>query len=158
MAVEALRTAAPDDVADLVGVFRRSRTAAMPWLPALHSLDEDLAFFGGQVANQQAWVVDRDGTIEAFAIAAAGWLNHLYVEPDRRGHGLGTRLVEQVQQAFPDGLQLWVFQRNVAARRFYAARGFREVETTDGSGNEERTPDVRMRWDGSVADLAAHGV
>jgi putative acetyltransferase len=39
-----------------------------------------------------------------------------------------------------------VFQANERARRFYEKRGCVPVEFTDGSGNEEKTPDVRYRW------------
>ena len=48
--------------------------------------------------------------------------------------------------ARPDGFQFWVFQENERARRFYEAHGAVAVELTDGSGNEERTPDVRYEW------------
>ena len=43
-------------------------------------------------------------------------------------------------------LRLWVFQKNAAAISFYQARGFREIERTDGSRNEEREPDLLMEW------------
>jgi hypothetical protein len=43
-------------------------------------------------------------------------------------------------------LRLWVFRRNAAAIRFYAARGFRCLAQTDGSGNEEREPDALYEW------------
>jgi hypothetical protein len=43
-------------------------------------------------------------------------------------------------------LRLWAFQRNVQALRFYAARGFRVIERTDGSRNEEREPDALLEW------------
>jgi ribosomal protein S18 acetylase RimI-like enzyme len=43
-------------------------------------------------------------------------------------------------------LRLWVFQRNTAAIGFYQACGFREIERTDGSRNEEREPDMLMEW------------
>ena len=43
-------------------------------------------------------------------------------------------------------MQLWTFQQNARARRFYEERGFRAVEFTDGEGNEEKTPDVRYEW------------
>ena len=43
-------------------------------------------------------------------------------------------------------LRLWVFQRNTAAIGFYRAWGFREIERTDGSRNEEREPDMLMEW------------
>jgi putative acetyltransferase len=45
-------------------------------------------------------------------------------------------------------LDLWTFQANAQARRFYEHRGFRLVELTDGSANEEETPDARYRWVG----------
>ena len=45
-------------------------------------------------------------------------------------------------------LDLWVFQRNEQARRFYEHQGFKLVELTDGSANAERMPDVRYRWTG----------
>jgi hypothetical protein len=44
-------------------------------------------------------------------------------------------------------LELWCFQANARARRFYEARGFRPIRFTDGDGNEEKTPDVRYRWE-----------
>lgn len=43
-------------------------------------------------------------------------------------------------------LHLWAFQRNARALRFYARRGFRVVERTDGSRNEEREPDALLAW------------
>ena len=46
----------------------------------------------------------------------------------------------------PEGLTLWIFHDNVRARRFYEARGFIASEFTDGSRNEERTPDVLYKW------------
>ena len=43
-------------------------------------------------------------------------------------------------------LQLWTFQCNLGARRFYERRGFVLTEETDGSRNEEREPDARYVW------------
>ena len=60
--------------------------------------------------------------------------------------GIGTALLDLATVLRPDGFGLWVFETNVAARRFYAARGLVEVERTDGADNEERAPDVHLRW------------
>jgi hypothetical protein len=49
----------------------------------------------------------------------------------------------------PDGFQFWVFQQNERARRFYESHGAVAVEFTDGSGNDEKTPDARYRWTSS---------
>jgi GNAT superfamily N-acetyltransferase len=118
----------------------------MPWLPILHTPEEDGTFFSGQLAGGRAWVaVDHDELV-GFAIASPGWLDHLYVRPDRRGSGIGSALLARAQADQPAGLELWVFARNASAREFYSRRGFVEVRATDGHGNEEREPDVLMRW------------
>jgi hypothetical protein len=42
--------------------------------------------------------------------------------------------------------QLWTFQRNAQARRFYEARGFVLIQETDGARNEEKEPDALYLW------------
>ncbi len=42
--------------------------------------------------------------------------------------------------------ELWTFQTNLPARRFYERHGFIAVRWTDGASNEERAPDVRYVW------------
>jgi hypothetical protein len=49
---------------------------------------------------------------------------------------------------------LWTFQRNAPARRFYEKEGFVAVRETDGSGNEEREPDVLYLWKRAVVASA----
>ena len=135
-----------DDVDDVCSVFRRSRAAAMPWLPVLHTPDEDQQFFGNEIVTSLAWGVEREGVLVGFALRRDGWLNHLYVDPPSWRTGVGRGLLKLVLADQPAGLDLWVFQRNERAQLFYAAHGFVEVERTDGSGNEEREPDIRLRW------------
>lgn len=141
-----VRSAAPADLLQVIAVFHASRAAAMPWLPVLHTPEEDQAFFRAQLAGGRAWVGVEDDELVGFAIASPGWLDHLYVRTDRRGTGVGSALLERARDDQPDGLELWVFTRNTPAREFYARRGFVDVRETDGGGNEEREPDVLMRW------------
>ena len=49
----------------------------------------------------------------------------------------------------PGGLQLWVFQKNTGAIRFYERHGFRLVKLTDGAENMEREPDALYAWPGA---------
>ncbi len=53
---------------------------------------------------------------------------------------------EVAKRRRPEGFRLWVFQKNEGARRFYERHGFRLVELTDGSRNEEREPDALYEW------------
>jgi len=140
-----VRPLAEADVDDVCEVFRRSRAAAMPWLPVLHTPDEDRRFFANEIATSESWAADSDGVLLGFALRREGWLNHLYVDPPSWRVGVGRDLLTKVAHDPSDGLDLWVFERNVAARAFYAEQRFVEVERTDGRGNEEREPDIRMR-------------
>ena len=74
-----------------------------------------------------------------------GWIEHFYVDPERHSRGIGTLLLARVKEVLPE-IQLWTFQANAGARRFYERHGFEPVELTDGAGNEEGEPDVRYRW------------
>ena len=106
------------------------------------------------IPDRETWVAtdgDADARIVGLLALAPGWIEQLYVAPDRLGEGIGSRLMEVAKGGQPDGLQLWTFQVNQRARRFYERHGFVAVEQTDGSGNEERQPDVRYEWRGGRA-------
>ena len=60
--------------------------------------------------------------------------------------GLGSRFVRLAKTRRPHGLDLYTFQVNAGARRFYERHGFRVVDLDDGARNEEHQPDVRYRW------------
>jgi len=95
---------------------------------------------------QKTWVIDHGDVVVALLVLGPdGWIDQLYVDPDFVGRGLGSLLVDVAKAAAPDGLELWTFQANVRARRFYKRHGFVAVATTDGE-NEEGAPDVRYRW------------
>ena len=144
-----VRAAEPSESASLAAVYGRSRAAAaMP--PGLHSPEEDRGWFAARLADgeHEAWVAEREDRILGYALATETWLDHLFVEPERQATGVGGALLDAVKGLRPGGFCLWVFESNVPARTFYARRGLVELERTDGSGNEERAPDVRMAWPG----------
>jgi ribosomal protein S18 acetylase RimI-like enzyme len=76
-----------------------------------------------------------------------GSIEQLYVDPAHFGRGTGTKLLGHAKQLHPEGLDLWTFQSNARARRFYEMHGFHAIEETMGD-NEEGAPDVRYHWDG----------
>jgi GNAT superfamily N-acetyltransferase len=144
-----LRRASATDVPGVADVYLQARHAAVPAIPPMvHSDDETREWIATVLINQaDVWVaVDGDGPPVAMMALNDGWLEHLYVAPAMTGRRIGAALVEIAKAAAPLGLQLWTFQDNHGARRFYEREGFVIAEMTDGSGNEERTPDVRYVW------------
>lgn len=144
-----LRAAGPQDADAIAALFGAARRAAMAYLPQLHTADEDRAFFAGVIADGATTVALLHGRMVAFIALGEAAVEHLYVDPAHWRQQIGTRLLGHAQTARPDGLDLWVFQRNTAAIAFYERHGFGVAELTDGDDNEEREPDARMVWAGA---------
>jgi len=127
-------------------VHRSAFDRALPTLRGLHTPEEDRWFFRECVfRNCDIWGAFRGEEMTGIIAFRKDWIDQLYVLPDGQGQGFGTALLEVAKGAF-DRLQLWTFQRNISARRFYEARGFVLVRETDGSGNEESEPDTLYLW------------
>jgi GNAT superfamily N-acetyltransferase len=130
------------DALAITRVFQAARAEALPYLPILHADAEDRRFFARTIARSRTWVAEDQGQVVAFLALREDWVDHLYVNPTHYRRGLGGRLLEIAKAESPGGLRLYTFQRNARARSFYEKRGFVVVELGDGSGNEEREPDV----------------
>jgi DNA-binding protein HU-beta len=63
------------------------------------------------------WVAEATGGIIGFAALRGDVLDHLYVHPEAGDQRVGTRLLDAVRASAMDRLALYVFQRNVRARR-----------------------------------------
>jgi GNAT superfamily N-acetyltransferase len=144
-----VRRAVAEDGPTIARVYTAARAHAFPQMPAgLHTPEEDIAFWSRRTTDDDvtAWVAEDDGEILGFALCTPTFLDGIYVRPDVKGQGIGSLLLDVVDATHPDGYELWVFESNTGARRLYERRGFVEVERTDGSGNEEKAPDIRMAW------------
>lgn len=140
-----LRRATAADVPAMAALFRRVQEATRPFKPDLHTPEDDRAFQLGVVTNKKAWLAEESGVIVGFIGYGSGWVDQLYVDLGHQGRGIGDALLKQVKSD-EHPLQLWVFQENVRARRFYERRGFRLVRETDGAGNQEKEPDALLEW------------
>lgn len=142
-----LRRAAPADASAVADVWLRSFSAALPTVTRPRSDDEVRAHFREFVVpRQETWVAEADGTLVGVMVLHGELLSQLYLAPNWRGRGLGDRFIRLAKERSPQGLNLWTFQVNKPAHRFYERHGFVAVEHTDGSANEEREPDVRYVW------------
>ena len=157
-----VRRATAADAEMVADVWLRSFAGALPTVRKAHSDDEVRSWIRNVVVpSRETWVATVDGAVVAMMVLDAGddsadsegvgrsgvgEIDQLYVDPSAQGHGLGSRLVDVAKRRYPVGLGLWTFQVNATAQRFYERHGFVAVDRTDGSGNEEREPDIRYRW------------
>jgi GNAT superfamily N-acetyltransferase len=119
----------------------------LSFLPMLHTEEEDRWFIENVVLKECAVsVAERDAEIVAFLAQQGEEVRMLYTHPDFIGTGAGSLLLDGAKRSGVAALELWCFQANTHARRFYERRGFKAIRFTDGQDNEEKSPDVRYRW------------
>jgi GNAT superfamily N-acetyltransferase len=142
-----IRPATTEDATEVADLYLRSRRASFPAIPASVHPDDDVRehFATTVLPSCETWVAEEEGALVGILVLNGSWVDHLYVDAGRTAHGVGTLLLDHAKQQRPDGLDLWAFQANTGARRFYERHGFVAVEETDGD-NEEGAPDVRYRW------------
>lgn len=151
-----VRRAGQDDADAIADVFLASFAATYRF-PLAHS-DEDVRQWIPEVllATEEVWVAtDPDEAVVAMMALSSEMVGHLYVAPAWTGRGIGSRLIELAKSRRPGGLDLYTFQVNVVARRFYERHGFVEVWRGDGSDNEEGQPDLRYAWRPSSQPVAS---
>jgi ribosomal protein S18 acetylase RimI-like enzyme len=136
-----IRRATNTDAIVIADVFLAAR-ATMEYLPHVHTEAATRTFITSVVATNETWVAERHGTVVGFAVIDDGVLEHLYVKPCEFGTGVGAMLFAHTKKMHPEGFQLWVFQQNARARRFYERQGCTLVRLGDGTDNEEKLPDA----------------
>jgi GNAT superfamily N-acetyltransferase len=141
-----IRRARPEDAEEIAETFVRS-IGTLEFLPPIHTETEHRHFITAVVPrDHELWVAEDGGSVVGLAAVGDRTLGHLYVHPEHSGRGIGTELLDAVKELRPDGFTLWTFPANERACRFYERRGLRAIQRTDGSGNEEKLPDVQYEW------------
>jgi|KBSSwiStaDraftv2_1062776.scaffolds.fasta_scaffold09487_7 GNAT superfamily N-acetyltransferase len=139
-----------DEEADAaMAVQRTTLQATLPGLPHPHTEEEDRAWMRDNFARCSVWLAVDGDRIVGVATRSGALVRQLYVATDRTRAGIGQRLLDaMLAEAVAESIltvDLWTFQRNAGARRFYERNGFVAMEFTHGASNEEREPDVRYR-------------
>ncbi len=132
---------------DLLKLFEIHRAVFLPHIARIWGWDErwQRGNFLEEMATASTWVVQADNEVAGYLQiqnqAERIYLRNIALLPALQGHGVGTRLVGQLQaKAAERGMpiELSVFRINVAARRFYERLGF--TRTQDGQTH------IGMTW------------
>jgi GNAT superfamily N-acetyltransferase len=141
------RPATAGDAPAIAEVFSPS-LRLLTFLPVLHTVEEDRHFIENVILKEsEVTVAESAAGIVSFLARQEEEIRLLYTRPDFIGTGAGSLLLEVAKESGVAALELWCFQANVYARRFYERRGFKTVRVTDGQDNEEKMPDIRYRWE-----------
>ena len=135
-----LRPARPQEAEAVHALVQR---AYAPYVPLLGRrpapMDDD---FAARIAQGQAHVLERDGTIVALAVIEARadhlWIDDLAVEPAMHGQGIGQQLLAfaeaEARRLGLDELRLLTNERMVRNRAIYARAGFIETAVVEEGG------------------------
>ena len=139
-----IRRATPDDASAISELFARARDE-MTYLPHIPAHVRPL-LGGWFLERAELWMFEEEGRVLGFAGVSGSELTHLYTDPSAQNRGVGSALLDHVKSFQPEGLELWVFQKNEGARRFYERHGFELLRLTDGEANMEHEPDALYGW------------
>jgi ribosomal protein S18 acetylase RimI-like enzyme len=148
-----LRRATAADADAIADVFLSSWRFALPSIQLAHTDEEVRAWIREVVVpGSETWIAEvaasaGDGAeIVGMMVLTPDAIDQLYLRPGWSRRGLGSRFMALAKERRPDGISLFTFQINTAARAFYERHGFVAVEFNDGQRNEEHAPDVRYVW------------
>ena len=139
-----LRPARSTD-AGKVGAILSEFIDTTPWMPRIHTRAEDVGFAGHMIDKGWVTVCESGGQVSGFVACENEDIQALYITANARRSGIGSALIALLKGQSAR-LSLWTFQANTDAQAFYARLGFETVEETDGAGNDEGLPDMRMEW------------
>ncbi len=142
----AIRPARTQDIASCAAIVN-SWIDETPWMSRIHSMEEVARHYKNVVyRDSKIFVVaSKDSVMGFVALSADHTITALYVDGRYRGQGIGHLLIEKAKSEHHEFAQLWTFQKNIAAQKFYEREGFAIIHQTDGD-NDECLPDYLMEW------------
>ncbi|KQU91914.1 GNAT family N-acetyltransferase [Ensifer sp. T173] len=123
---------------------------ATPWMPRIHQhADVERYYLETVFPERTVIVAERNDRVAGFmALSSDHYVTALYVDDVHRGVGVGSNLLKTARSLSATELNLWTFEANGNAQRFYERQGFSAVSRTDGD-NEEGLPDILYHWRGA---------
>ena len=117
------------------------------WMPRVHTHEEVVKHYEDDEKIKRQTIVAVDGSrVRGFVtLTRDGFITALYVEQASRSQGIGGLLLQRVKRELSPEINLYTFEANGDARRFFARHGFAEINRTTGD-NEENLPDILMEW------------
>lgn len=121
------------------------------WTPRVHSRAQDIGFADTMIARGWVDLAMDQRRVIGFIARDGDKLHSLYLAAGACGRGIGRQLLDSAK-ANRARLEVWTFQANVEAQKFYLREGFVEAKRTMGQGNDQGLPDIRFVWRRGAGD------
>jgi len=145
-----IRTASPDDIEAIGHILQASWHAAYDELIGHAAVDAitrdwyDPMHLAQEMMQPESEYIVADDGVQLYGVAHAlsGALptkpdivviRQLCVHPSHQNQGLGTKLLDELENCFPAArrFQLWIMEKNERELQFFSRRSYRPVETSD---------------------------
>jgi len=136
-----------DDQDIVVTLWWNSWHSIRPGLRHPHAFAAWRRRWASEIAlKQQVVVADDSGAVVGFAAAdvSARVLTQIFVDPSRKGQGIGGQLLAWAKQLMPDGFRLHTLADNSVSQAFYERHGLVAGGMTINSVNGMST--VEYHW------------
>lgn len=124
---------------------------ASDWLPRVYSRENVTQNYCTNLLGIRdvSVAVSPEGTVLGFLAVSKEdpVVTALYVQADARSRGIGKTLLDALKTRFPERLELWPYELNTQACRFYEGEGFVLISRDEGSSDEGLT-EVEYVWTG----------
>ena len=122
-----IRKARPEDAPRLLAIWRGAVLATHHFLTPADFVEIETMMAEQYLPAAPLWlVVDEHDVALAFMGMTERHIDSLFVDPDRRGGGIGRALVDHARSEHP-GLTVDVNEQNAGAVGFYERLGFKRI-------------------------------
>ena len=130
------------DLPFVLDIWLSANLSAHSFIPARY-WQAHLPQVAEALPQAEIFVLEEEGAVQGFIGLSGQWVEGLFVAEGARGRGVGRLLMEQAK-AGREMLELEVYQKNQAARRFYQREGFFPAAEVTDPGTGEAA--LKMRW------------
>ena len=134
---------------ETVKMWRASMEKALDMIDP-HTYEEQLDYLASLVEKYSLYLaldgdgIERASCVVGFMVVGDTELDQLYIHVDYQGAGIGKRLLERAKEQSSGMLQLYTFDINKPAQRFYEKHGFTIIGR--GIEGESGRADIRYEW------------
>lgn len=144
-----IRRMVPDDknaVLEMMRVFYRSPAVLSDGSEEIFRADFEACVQGSPFA--EGLIIEEDGRAVGYSMLAKSfstefgrpclWIEDVYILPEFRGHGFGSKLLEYIATSYPEYVQrLEAEPENAPAMALYRKSGFHELKYTELVRNDK---------------------